>query len=132
MLAGVLLSPDLSGMPRILLVEDDRDVRVLVEHVLIREGYHVDPAVTLAAARTLLADREYQLVLADAALPDGTGFPIADEAERRGIPVIIMTAYAFRYAKEALARFEILLKPVRPAEILEAVGNALRSSQSAC
>jgi DNA-binding response OmpR family regulator len=80
-------------MPRILLVEDDYcDVRVLVEHVLIREGYHVDPAVTLAAARTLLADREYQLVLADAALPDGTGFPIADEAERRGIPVIIMTA----------------------------------------
>src|SRR5262249_1307728 len=108
-----------------------RDVRVLVEHVLIREGYHVDPAVTLAAARTLLTDHQYQLVLADAALPDGTGFPIADEAERSGQPVVILTPYAFREPKEALARFEILLKPVRPAEILEAVGKALRSSQSA-
>lgn len=113
-------------MARILLLEDDKDVRVLAEHVLIADRYEVDPAGTIAAARTLLRDRHYDLLLADAILPDGTGLELAAEAKQRGTPVIIMTAYGFRLAKEELARFEVLLKPVRPAELLDAVEQALR------
>src|SRR5262249_15238557 len=111
-------------MPRILFVEDDKDVRLLVEHVLLRERYEVDAAATLAAGHFLLAHNRFDLVLTDAALPDGTGTQLADEAKRRGIPVIIMTAYAFRFGDELL-RFEVLLKPVRPAELLQALGRSL-------
>lgn len=111
-------------MSRILLVEDDRDVRLLVEHVLIRERYEVDLAATLQVGRMLLGRNHFDLVLTDAALPDGTGTELAGQAERRGIPVIIMTAYAFRFGDELL-RFEVLLKPVRPAELLKAVGRAV-------
>jgi len=66
------------------------------------------------------------LVLADGILPDGSGIEIAKEAKRRGIPAIIVTAYAFRLPKDELAGFELLLKPVRPAELLQAIERALK------
>ena len=113
-------------MPRILLVEDDADVRVLMEHVLIGDRYEVDPAATVAAADALLRRRHYDLVLADGVLPDGTGMEVARQAQRSGTPAIIITAYAFRLPKADLARFEVLLKPVRPSELLQAVEQALR------
>src|SRR4051812_32691189 len=95
----------LGRMPRILLVEDDGGVRVLMEHVLIGGGYEVDPAATIEAARTLIGRKRYDLVLADGVLPDGSGLVIAEEAERRGIRAIIVTAYAFRFPKQDLARY---------------------------
>jgi CheY-like chemotaxis protein len=122
--APVALLTGRRAMPRILLVEDDKDVRLLVEHVLIRERYEVDATATLQAGRRLLAGNRYDLLLTDAALPDGTGIELAHRAEERGIPVIVMTAYAFRFGDELL-RFEVLLKPVRPAELSKAVGRAL-------
>ena len=80
---------------------------------------------TVASARALLRDRDYDLLLADGILPDGTGFMVAEDAERRGIQAIIVTAYAERFAKEDLARFGLLIKPVRPDELLSAVDGAL-------
>jgi DNA-binding response OmpR family regulator len=113
-------------MPRILLVDDDDDVRTLLEHVLIAERYEVDPAATVGAARALLERNYYNLLLTDMALPDGSGMQVAEEAQRRGTPVIILTAYAFRYATGDLARFDVLLKPVRPAELIDAVNKVLK------
>jgi DNA-binding response OmpR family regulator len=118
-------------MPRILLVDDDADVRVLMEHVLTGDRYEVDPAATIAAGRTLLGSKHYDLVLADGVLPDGSGIVIAEEAERRGIPAIIVTAYGFRFPLRELAPYEVLLKPVRPAELLRAVEAALSGAGSA-
>src|SRR4051794_19025148 len=92
-------------MPRILLVDDDDDVRTLLEHVLIAERYEVDAAGTVEAARAFLDRNYYHLLLAE--LPDGTGMQIAEEAARRGTPAIILTANAFRYPKAALARFDL-------------------------
>lgn len=110
---------------RILLVEDDADVRVLMEHVLIGDGYQVDPVTTVSAARSLLDHGRYDLVLADAMLPDGSGIEVAGDAEARGLPVIVVTAYAFRLPKLDIARYELLLKPLRPAELLTAVERAV-------
>src|ERR1044071_7191752 len=96
-----------------------------MEHVLESGGYDVDPVATVAGARALLRDRQYHLLLADGILPDGTGFMVAEDAERRGIQAIIVTAYAERFAKESLVRFGLLIKPVRPDELLSAVEGAL-------
>jgi CheY-like chemotaxis protein len=112
-------------MPRILLVDDDDGVGTLLEHVLLAERYDVDAAATVEAARALLERNHYHLLLTDMALPDGTGLQIAEEVSRRGTPAIVLTAYAFRYPKAALAHFELLLKPVRPAELLDAVAKVL-------
>src|SRR3954451_7316785 len=89
-------------MPRILLVEDDVNVRALMEQVLLGGGYQIDPVPTAAQARMLLAGGGYDLVLTDGLLPDGTGIHIADEAERQGIRAMIVTAYAFQFPKRDL------------------------------
>ena len=112
-------------MPQILLVEDDDQVRVLMEHVLLSDQHQVDPAPTVAAARTLLERNCYDLVMTDGVLPDGSGVAVAGEAERRGIPAIVVTGYAFRFPKRELARYGLLLKPVRPDELLDAVRRAI-------
>jgi two-component system response regulator HydG len=112
-------------MPRILLVEDDVDVQLVIEHVLIDAGNQIHPTGTMAAARELLNRHSYELVIADAKLPDGTGMDIADLAAQKGTKALIVTGYAFTLPADALGRYEILLKPLRPAEILAAVKYAL-------
>jgi DNA-binding response OmpR family regulator len=113
-------------MARILLVEDDPTVLLLLEHVLRGEGYEVDCADTVGNARRYLARRKnYDLVVAAGKLPDGTGMMVGDEAVAKSIKTLIMTGYAFQLPREDLGRYDYLLKPVRPAELLRAVERAL-------
>ena len=110
---------------RILLVEDDPDVRPLLEHVLLGEGYRVDVATTAAEAASLLETKGYDLVLTDGLLPDGSGTAVADQAKARGIKAVIITGYALQSPKEEVERYEYILKPVRPRELLSAVARYL-------
>ena len=82
-------------MSRILLVEDERDVRLILEHVLIDAGYAVDTAETASGARELLDGGSYDVLLADARLPDGTGMDLCDAAAEMGVKCLVMTGYAF-------------------------------------
>jgi DNA-binding NtrC family response regulator len=126
-LAGPNFPGEFTPLPRLLLVEDDRDVRVLMEHVLLADRYQVDVAATVSDARRLLAENDYDVVVADGILPDGTGIEVADEAQEAGTPAIIITAYGFILPQQELARFDVLLKPVRPAELVAAVEDAMRT-----
>jgi DNA-binding response OmpR family regulator len=113
-------------MARILLVEDDVEVGRLLEHVLASERYVVGRANTVAGACLELDAHHYDLVVADARLPDGTGMRIADCAAESGVKTLIITGYGFSYPE--LRNYDYLLKPVRPAELLGAVEMALRST----
>jgi DNA-binding NtrC family response regulator len=115
-------------MSRILLVEDDQHVRVLLEHVLFDAGYEVDSAATVAEAASLLDSVSYELLLADGRLPDGTGMALAERAEASGAKVLIITGYAFQLADEELGRYDFLMKPVRPAELIQAIERSLGKS----
>ena len=112
-------------MSRILLVEDDQNVRVLLEHVLFDAGYEVDSTATLAEARSLLDSVNYDLLLADGRLPDGTGMELAERAEASGAKVLIITGYAFQLAEHDLGRYDFLMKPVRPTELIQAIERIL-------
>jgi CheY-like chemotaxis protein len=116
-------------MARILLAEDDADVLLVVEHVLLDGGYEVDAATNLRDAGELLRSRNYDLVLTDGRLPDGTGMELADVAQDKGIASLILTGYAFILRELAAdpTKYRVLLKPLRPVEILQAVEDALRS-----
>jgi DNA-binding response OmpR family regulator len=105
------------GVARILLVEDHLDVRLLLEHVLLGAGYAADIAATLAQARALLGSASYDLVIADARLPDGSGIDIADAAKSMGLKTLVITGFAFQGSGD-LRRHEYLMKPVRPSELL--------------
>ena len=112
-------------MPRILLIEDDQNVRMLMEHVLLHENYQVETADTVERSKQLIETGRYDLIVADRRLPDGTGMMLADQAKQRGVPALIVTGYAFELMNADLGRFDFLLKPVRPDELLQAVERAL-------
>jgi DNA-binding response OmpR family regulator len=112
-------------MRRILLVEDDPDVRLLLGHVLLAEGYKVDTAAVFADANRLVNTRFYDLVVADVQLPDGSGLAIADEAQGRGMETLVITGAALQHPNEGLQRHEYIMKPVRPDELLRVINRRL-------
>ena len=121
-------------MARILLIEDDIDVRWVMQHVLLDAQHRVDTSSTLDGGLALLASRHYDLVVTDGRLPDGTGIALADKAEEKGVAALIVTGYAFGLRNDEpgadLAKYNLLLKPVRPDELVNAVARALAASRA--
>lgn len=115
-------------MPNVLLVEDDAELRLLLQHVLLGANYRVDVADSVERACAHLALQHYDLVVADGRLEDGTGMAVADRASESGSKGLIITGYAFDLPPEELSRHEFLLKPVRPQELLDAVERILQSA----
>ena len=110
---------------RILLVEDDPDVGPLLEHALLQAGFKVHWVCRAVEAQALLQERAYDLVLTDVMLPDGNGLDIADAAKAKGVRSLVITGYAFKFPKERFAQHEVLLKPVRPHELVDAIERKL-------
>ena len=79
--------------PRILVVDDEADLRELLEMTIRKMGLDVDSAATLSQARALLSQIEYSLVLTDMRLPDGQGLDLVREVGLRAIPVAVITAF---------------------------------------
>ena len=116
--------------PRILVVDDEADLRELLEITLLKMGLDVDSAESLEAARTCLREHEYALVLTDMRLPDGVGIDLVRDisAQARAIPVAVITA--FGSADNAVAAlkagaFDYLSKPVRVDQLRQMVQSAL-------
>ena len=119
--------------PRILVVDDEADLRELVEITLVRMGLDVDSAESLAVARRLLATTDYALVLTDMRLPDGLGIELVQEiaAIYKNTPVAVITA--FGSADNAVVAlkagaFDYLSKPVGLDQLRAMVQSALRTS----
>ena len=65
--------------PRVLVLDDEADLRELLEITLLKMGLDVDSAATLREARALFDERDYALVLTDMRLPDGLGLELVRE-----------------------------------------------------
>jgi len=68
----------------ILLVEDHEDTARVLQRMLEKAGYNVSYASTLASARDLAGKRQFQLVISDLGLPDGSGLELMDQLRQRG------------------------------------------------
>lgn len=80
-------------MSKILIIEDDSDLREGLAFALELEGYETAQARTLRDARALLEETPWDLLLLDCNLPDGSGFDLV--AELHGVcatPVFMLTA----------------------------------------
>lgn len=118
-------------VPRILVVDDEADLRELLEITLVKMGLDVDSADSVGAARACLDRAEYALVLTDMRLPDGSGIELVREiaVTRRETPVAVITA--FGSADNAVAAlkagaFDYLSKPVAVEQLRTMVRAALR------
>ncbi len=117
--------------PRILVIDDEADLRELLEITLLKMGLDVDSAETLAQARAFLAQRDYALVLTDMRLPDGLGIELVHEITAAGRPIPIAVITAFGSADNAVSAlkagaFDYLSKPVRVEQLRQVVHSALR------
>lgn len=102
-----------AGGARILVVEDQDDVRRMMATALEIEGYVVDEAVSAQDGLRHLECVTYDLVLSDYAMPGGTGTWMLQEARRRGLmretPVVIVTAHP---EVRELADVPVIQKPL--------------------
>jgi two-component system response regulator PilR (NtrC family) len=117
--------------PRILVVDDEADLRELLDITLVKMGLDVDCAETLGEARALFAAGDYALVLTDMRLPDGLGLELVREvaASGKGTPIAVVTAYGSAdNAVVALkaGAFDYVSKPVVLDDLRVMVRSALR------
>ncbi|MBT9490226.1 MAG: sigma-54-dependent Fis family transcriptional regulator [Rubrivivax sp.] len=119
-----------STAPRLLVVDDEPDLRTLYELTLMREGYDVESAGSVAEAWKLLETQRYELLITDMRLPDGTGLDLLARLEAAGRPekAMVITAYGSpENAVEALksGAYDYLTKPVDLRQFRAVVASAL-------
>ncbi|MES2888834.1 MAG: response regulator [Pseudomonadota bacterium] len=115
---------------KVLLVEDDRELRATLRESLRVEGYEVAAAASLADAHALLANGEVDIVLLDLGLPDGDGETLLAALRRgRSTPVIVISARETDDPKIRLldaGADDFLVKPFSLGELLARMRVALR------
>ncbi|RVU44512.1 response regulator [Rubrivivax rivuli] len=119
---------------RVLLVEDDRELRRTLREALEVEGHRVAAAASLADARALLAhataEAAPQIVLLDLGLPDGEGATLLAELRRGStLPIIVISAREGEVQKIGLldaGADDYLVKPFSIGELLARMRVALR------
>lgn len=124
-------------MARILLVEDNLLTARGLEYLLEREKYFVTLAETAATARSRLAQEDFDLILLDVSLPDGTGFDLAHELSERQAVTERRPAIIFLTAKDdeadvvrglELGAEDYITKPFHNRELLLRVKKSLRKT----
>jgi DNA-binding response OmpR family regulator len=88
-------SPRSGGARRILVVDDEKNVRFTVAHALRSDGYTVEAASSGAEGLELAGSGRYDLILVDLRMPGMTGIDMLRELRRRDpeMPAVIITAY---------------------------------------
>lgn len=122
-------------MKRILIIEDDTLLSRSVTNWLLDASMESDCTTTIREALLRLRKTDYDLVLSDLKLPDGSGIRILDwlNENYKNIPFVIMTKHGdIPSAVEAVKKgaFEYLQKPVYDIPLIETIQNALTGCPS--
>lgn len=128
-----LTQADGSKSARVLVVEDEEKVRVLLNDAFRAEGHDVTEATTGAEALKHLDKTEFDLMVCDLGLPELSGLHVARWVKefRPDLPVIIATGYAEMIAEEDYKKAridDVIRKPYAVADVL-ARANAILAAQ---
>jgi len=120
---------------RLLVVDDEPDLRTLYELTLLREGYHIETAGCVEDAWQLLSEQPFSAIITDMRLPDGEGLDLIRRLDAAGRPEksIVITAYgSAENAVSALkaGAYDYLTKPVDLKQFRSVVASALQARES--
>jgi DNA-binding NtrC family response regulator len=121
-------------MSHVLVVDDEADIRALIQEILTDEGYKVTVAADAKQARSARAETSFDLILLDIWMPDTDGITLLREwsdGGDLGCPVVIMSGHGtVDTAVEAtrLGAFDFVEKPLSLAKLLRTVEAALESA----
>ena len=108
--------------PRVLVVEDEMTVALLIEDMVGELAYEVAAVVPrLEDAMRMLDSESFDLAMLDVHINGKTVFPFAAELEARDIPFLFATAYGPRGIPEEFRDHLVLQKPFGPVELRRAL-----------
>ena len=124
-----------SRAARLIVVDDDPDIRDLIVRQLQQEHYEVVPAGSLAELHEALALQPADLIVLDLNLPDGDGLNLCRELRAQGNDVRIIMVSARGSAIDRVLGLELgaddyLTKPFEPRELLVRIRNLLRRAHN--
>ena len=121
---------------KILVIEDEPDIRKTLEYNLAREGFIVSTAGSLKKAKNILENPNFSLILLDLMLPDGSGLDLCRELKSnpalKEIPIIILTAKDDEVDKVVgfeLGADDYVTKPFSVRELILRVKAVLKRNQ---
>lgn len=119
------------SMPKILLVEDDHDLRSSLVSLLEHRRMTVDSAGSVSGGNDFLAVSSYDLVILDWNLPDGTGVELLQEIRQKRIDSAVLMLTTRAAVEDKVTGFEsgaddYLVKPFHPDEFICRIQSLLR------
>jgi len=119
-------------MARILLIEDEQEVRESLQNMLEAEGHKVQPAQDADQGIAAVLKKEFDVVVTDYQMPGSDGLEVVKSLHDTNphLPVILMTAYhTTERVIEAtkLGAYDYVLKPIDPPEFFIKIEKAVES-----
>jgi CheY-like chemotaxis protein len=110
-------------MVRVLLVDDEQDIGLLLSGILRREGIETTIALSLSEAGERLHDQEYDVVFLDLNLPDGVGYTLIPSIRRRKeTKIVVVSAYDGEKDKATREGADYFIsKPFRKEDVIHAL-----------
>ncbi|MFN3814705.1 response regulator transcription factor [Brevundimonas sp.] len=124
----------MDGPPQILLVDDDRDIRMMLAEHLAGAGFDVETAADGQQMRARMAARPPQLILLDLNLPREDGLQLCREIRTSSdVPIIMLTARIEtidRILGLEMGADDYLIKPFEPRELVARMRSVLRRTHA--
>jgi DNA-binding NtrC family response regulator len=118
---------------RVLIVEDQEEVRDLLGDALSSEGFRFSLVSNAVEMREVLAAWNVDLAVIDVVLPGGmSGLALAKEVDARGISVILVTGSHDHFQNVEESGHPFLLKPFKIGALLSMATDLLRESKARC
>ena len=115
---------------RILFVEDNANTARAMKVMLELRGFSVDIVATVADALSHIGSNDYDLMISDISLPDGTGYDILSQSSKplRAIALSGYTSNADREESLAKGFSEFITKPFKSEELLATIERVTKSN----
>jgi len=118
--------------PRILVLEDQAEIRSLITAMLKIRGFACDTAGSLAEARGMVARVTYDMLFLDINLPDGSGLSLAEESTTSPLVVVITGCSDIQTAVQAIrdGAIDFITKPFTVGDFLQRLDRAMEEWKS--